>query len=109
MTNKEYSKEEKIAYVEEFKDSGMSIAAYAREKGIPETTLRGWLRLDRAVAFGEIDIRPQFNETPNASFKPNQPIRKTMVFVKDDIRIELKEGFDKNLLKKIVEVFVSDT
>lgn len=109
MVNKEYSKEEKLSYVESFKESGMSIAAYAREKGIPETTFRGWLRLDRAMTFGEIDIRPQFNEASNATFKPNQPIRKTIVFAKDDIRIELKEGFDKELLKKIVEVFISAT
>ena len=107
MINKEYSKEEKIAYVENFKESGMTIAAYAREKGIPETTFRGWLRLDKAMAFGEIDLKPQFNETANTPSRPSQPIRKTMIFAKDDIRIELKEGFDKELLKRIVEVFIS--
>ena len=109
MIVKEYSKEEKIAHVEAFKESGMSITAYAREQGIPKATFSGWLRLDRALAFGEIDVKPKFNEGANTSLKPNQPIRKTIVFAKDDIRIELKEGFDKNLLKKIVEVFISDT
>lgn len=106
MVNKEYSKEEKNTYLEDFKESGMSVSEYAREKGIPTSTLRGWLRLDRALAFGEIDLKPQFNETSNSSSKLNQPIKKTMIFAKDDIRIELKEGFDKELLKKIVEVLI---
>ena len=106
MVNKEYSKEEKIAYIEEFKESGMTVTSYAREKGIPPTTFRGWLRLERALAFGEIDLKPQFNESPRVALKLNQPVKKTMIFAKDDIRIELKEGFDKNLLKKIVEVLI---
>ena len=107
MVNKEYSKEEKIAFVEDYKESGMSVATYAREKGIPSTTLRGWLRLERALAFGEIDLKPQFNETSNTLPKTTLPVKKTMIFAKDDIRIELKEGFDKELLKKIVEVLIS--
>ena len=85
----------------------MSVSEYARDKGIPSTTLRGWLRLDRALAFGEIDLKPQFNEPSNVPTRTNLPIKKTMVFAKDDIRIELKEGFDKELLRKIVEVLIS--
>ena len=47
MLNKEYSQEEKMSYVEDYKKSGMSLSEYAREKGIPATTLRGWVRLDK--------------------------------------------------------------
>ena len=97
-----YSKEEKIAYVEEFKASGMNIAEYARTRNIPNTTLRGWLRLDKALAFGEINIRPQTNAVP-----PAPVVKKTMVFAKEDIRIELKEGFDKEFLRNIVEVLIN--
>ncbi len=31
------------------KSCKLSIIAYARGKGIPDTTLRGWLRLDSAL------------------------------------------------------------
>lgn len=37
----EYSKEEKYGYVEEFKCSGMTAGAYAKEKDIPPSTFRG--------------------------------------------------------------------
>lgn len=102
MLAREYSKEEKIAYVEEFKSSGMNLAEFARSKNIPSTTLRGWLRLDRALAFGEIDLKPQPQVVP-----PALVVKKTMVFAKDDIRIELKEGFDKEFLRNIIEVLIN--
>ena len=54
----------------------MSLSEYAREKGIPATTLRGWVRLDRALAFGKIDLKLQFNEKSNGQSKVNQPIKK---------------------------------
>ena len=99
---REYSQEEKIAYVEDFKISGMSIAEYTRCKNIPNTTFRGWLRLDKALAFGEINIKPQTQAIP-----PAPVVKKTMVFAKEDIRIELKEGFDKDFLRNIVEVLIN--
>lgn len=40
---REYDAEEKIAYVEEYENSGMSIAEFAREKRLPASTLRSWL------------------------------------------------------------------
>ena len=102
MVVKEYSKEEKLACIEEYKESGMSITEFSRLRGIPDSTFRGWLKLDRALAFGEIEVKPQSQQViaPIA-------VKKTMVFAKDDIRIELKEGFDKEFLKKIVEVMIN--
>ena len=76
MLNKEYSQEEKMSYVEDYKESGMSLSEYAREKGITATTLRGWVRVDRALAFEEIDLKLQFNEKSNGQSKVNQLIKK---------------------------------
>lgn len=98
MSTRMYSEEEKIAYVEEFKASEMSIKAYAEEKGIPDTTLRGWLKQDRALAFGEIDINPK----PVAPAKI--PQKKSIVLAMENIRIELKEGYNKEFLKSLIEV-----
>ncbi len=103
MALREYTQEEKLAYVEEFKTSGMSQKGFAKEKGIPDTTFRGWLKLDRALGFGEICLKPTAT-----NYEVKEPIRKTTIFAREDIRIELKEGFDKQFLRKIVEVLIND-
>lgn len=100
MSVRTYEKEEKQAYIEDFKNSGETIGRYALEKGIPETTLRGWLKEDRELTFGAIEIKPS-----------NMPLPKTTksatVFATENIRIELKEGFNKNFLRNIVEVLIN--
>ena len=101
MSLRTYSEEEKQAYVDEFKESSLSITAYAREKGIPDTTLRGWLRLDNAVEFGKIDIGTHVTSQTGIQQIPR---KKSMIFVMENIRIELKEGYNKKVLKQIIEV-----
>lgn len=103
---REYSKEEKLAYIEEFKSSGMSQTRFAREKGIPDTTFRGWVGLNKSSTFGEIDLTQP--NVSNLSQELEEPKVETIVFAKNDIRIELKEGFDKQFLRKIVEVLIND-
>lgn len=101
MSVRTYEKEEKQAYVEEFKNSGETIARYALERGIPETTLRGWLKEDQELTFGAIEIKPSKALLPRVS-------KSATVFATENIRIELKENFDKELLKRIVEVLIYD-
>ena len=98
LVNK-YSKEEKMACVEEFRASGMSINAYAKEKEIPKSTFRGWLKLDKAIEFGEINLRETFIEQAS---NPIYAMKETTVFINEYIRIELKKGYNKELLKNIV-------
>ena len=38
-----YSKEEKEQLIEEFKNSGLSIASWARKNGLPISTVTGWV------------------------------------------------------------------
>ncbi len=101
MSVKTYEREEKQAFVEDFKNSGEPLARYALEKGIPETTLRGWLKEDRNLSFGAIEIKPSSTPLPRVA-------KSATVFATENIRIELKENFDKELLKKIVEVLIND-
>ena len=101
---REYSIEEIIAYVEQYESSGMSISKFARDKNIPISTFRGWIRLNKAMAFGEINL----NQTPNITSDATIVPKKSIVFISNDIRIELKEGFNKDLLKRIVEVIAND-
>ena len=103
MNGRVYSTEEKLTYVDEFKTSGITKAEFSRLKNIPVTTLKNWLRLDKAMEFGEINLSEPTQEVA----KP--VIKKTTVFAGENIRIELKEGFDKQFLRKIVEVLINDS
>ena len=101
MSVRSYDKEEKQAYVEDYKSSGENISRYALEKEIPESTLRGWLKEDENLSFGAIEIKPKISTMPKI-------LKNTVIFATENIRIELKEGFDKVFLRRIVEVLIND-
>ena len=101
MSIRTYEKKEKQAYVEDFKNSGETIGRYALEHGIPETTLRGWIKEDKELAFGAIEIKPSSIPLPRIT-------KSATVFATENIRIELKENYNKELLRKIVEVLIND-
>ena len=96
-----YSEEEKMEYLEEFKNSGLGITTFARQVGIPETTLRGWVKDENNLAFGKINLKPTSPVIPKIP-------KNIMVFANENIRIELKENFDKAFLRKIVAVMCND-
>ncbi len=93
-----YSEEEKMEYVERYKSSGENIERFALENGIPGTTFRDWLKNDEELKFGEINIMPKL---------PNKTKANVTIFSSEKIRIELKEGFDKEFLKQIMEVMIN--
>ena len=101
MAGRSYSEEEKMAYVEEYKKSDQLSTVYARENGIPESTFRAWLKEDRNLTFGAIEIK-------SSSGINSKAYKSATVFASEDIRIELKEGFDKEFLRKIVESMIND-
>ena len=96
MSVQTYSEEEKKAIVEDYKKSGLALKTYAKEIGIPESTLRGWIKEDREMSFGAIEVKPSVT-IPKAK-------NNTMVFVCENIRVELGEDFNKDFFKRIVEV-----
>ena len=97
---KVYSDEEKMAYVEDFKNSEKSPSQYATENGIPKTTFGGWLKEDEQFGFGEISTRPKSQDVPKV-------LKKMAVFTNETVRIELKEGFNKEFVLQIVQVLVN--
>ena len=102
-----YDEEEKREYVQEFIDSGKSSYSFANEKGIPQTTFKGWIRQYNDAMFGKIELR-ETREAKEASSTPIQrPIKNTTIFSCENIRIELKENYNKELLKKIMEVLIN--
>lgn len=96
-----YSEEEKMAYIEEFKNSELGPTTFARQNGIPESTFRGWIKDTNDLSFGIINLKPSSVAVPKIT-------RNIMVFANESIRIELKENFDKAFLRKIVEVMCND-
>lgn len=96
-----YTDKEKEEYLEEYRNSNLSIGAFAREKNIPVSTFRGWLTKEMEIRFGELNLG-EITTNKSIASKPST------VFITDTIRIELKEGYDKNLLKNIMEVLLSN-
>ena len=95
MNGRIYSQEEKEKYVEEFNNSNENQTTFARTRGIPEATFRGWLKYQNHgdIDFGSISLDELQNED-NIFFS----------FKCQNISIELKKDFDKEMLKKIMEV-----
>ena len=104
MIGRKYEKEERMAYIEEFKKAHQSLNSFAKKKDIPVTTLRQWMQSsgisgNKSVKFG--NIKPS-----NISDITTSNVNENMTFVCDHIRIELQKNFNKALLRKIVEVLL---
>lgn len=97
-----YSDEEKRRHLDQYKVSGKSKTEYSRENDIPEATFRAWVREASLATYGMLDIG-------NAELDSIPKIAKPTIFTNENIRIELRDGYDKEFLKKIIEVLINDT
>lgn len=97
-----YEVEEKKEHLDKFKVSGKSKTEYARENNIPEATFRAWIKEEQYELFGTVEMIQEGNET----ILKKQP--KPIIFCDEKIRIELKEGFNKDFLRKVIEVLIND-
>ena len=103
MMSNQYSEEEKAAYVAGYKrmDGSVSASGFAKGNGIPASTFNGWLKADANMPFGKLQIE---QSTISYIAKPN---RNVIVFASENIRIELKENFDKEFLNRIMGVLIN--
>ena len=94
-----YKEELKKQYVEEFKTSGKSITVFSNEKGIPRSTFSQWLcknsKNKTSIKFGVIE-----------NISKDTMISENISIAMKGINIELKADYDKELLKKLVEVLI---
>ena len=97
-----YSEEEKRKHLDQYKVSGKSKTEYARANDIPEATFRAWVKDDAYSNYGILETTT--DESDNVITRVVKPI----IFVNENIRIELREGYDKEFLKKIIEVLIDD-
>lgn len=96
-----YSDEEKRSYLDQYRVSGKCKTEYARENDIPEATFRAWIKEENDSNYGMLEI----NDTSTEKVvKPAKPI----IFANEKIRIELREGYNKDFLRKMVEVLIND-
>ena len=96
-----YSEEEKRLHLDKYEVSGKSKTEYARENNIPEATFRAWIKEDAYANYGMIDVE---EKNVGREIKFVKPI----IFTNETMRIELKPGYDKDFLRKIIEVLIND-
>ena len=87
-----YSDEEKEEYLAEYHESGKSKSEFSREKDIP-TTFRRWIDNENKSTYWMIDLNKLDKEKPPVMTS----IIKPTVFGSSKRKIELQEGYDKNL------------
>lgn len=97
-----YSDEEKRVHLDKYKVSGKCKTEYARENDIPEATFRAWIKEENISDFGMLEMN---NVT---DVEKTVKLVKPTIFANENIRIELREGYDKSFLRKIIEVLVND-
>ena len=54
---RKYTDKERERYLEEYQNSELTVSGFAREKGIPASTLKGWLNKEADIRFGEVHFR----------------------------------------------------
>lgn len=64
-----YTREEKQAIMKEYKNSGKSLKGFTEEKGIPPSTLQGWIKEDQNLTFGAIEVKASTSTFPK-TIKP---------------------------------------
>lgn len=107
MFESKYSEKDKKRWMEEFKNSGKSAQAYAKEVGIPAETMRYWLKKEMnknyTNSFGAIKLVDNADDIGNAGNNETQ-----IKYIGSKIKIVLEKGFDRDYLKQIVEVLSND-
>ena len=96
-----YSEEEKRLHLDQYKVSGKTKTEYARINAIPEATFRAWIKEENFANYGMLDI--------NGSEAPMAKIIKPTICANENIRIELRNGYDRKFLREIIEVLINDT
>ena len=112
--NSNLDEEEKLKYVKGFKNCSLTLREYSNKMRLDPIELKEWLKKydEKSQVFGRIDLERVLgtnieNEIPNKSEKSNTT--KSIAPVKFEnatIKIELKENYDKELLKHLIEVLV---
>ena len=90
-----FSKEEKARWLEEWEQSGKSISAYVKEKGLVRWTFTKWLKADRGAKTG-------FVEVPTQAMQPGQGVPEILI-EKGDMKIHIPLVISGGELRAVIE------
>jgi transposase-like protein len=90
-----YSKEEKAALLEGWRQSGKSISAYVKERGLVRWTFHKWLKAERGLKTGLVEV-------------PARVVRTTVQMAeilveKGDVRVHIPLGAGSVELRAVME------
>ena len=89
-----FSKEEKINFLEEWKQSGKSAWAFTREKGINGQTFANWIKKEKEAKSGFVEIKPK---------KPLFSQVSGIIIERGGIKIHLPLEMSSKDLRKVIE------
>jgi len=91
-----YSKEERAMWLEDWKQSGKSASAYARENGLVPWTFNKWTKDEKETGAKKdfVEIRPKTKTKTQAA---------TILIEKGDVRIHIPLGISKIELNTVIE------
>lgn len=96
-----YTEEDKAKYCRGFKNCTLPIADYAEKMGIEVEKLKEWLKeYKEPKPYGEINLAALLSEPKKENKKSS------FNFNASGITIEIKEDYDKAILKQVLELLV---
>ena len=91
----QYSKEEKTMWLEDWKQSGKSAWAYAKENGLAQRTFVKWTKAKTASKQRFVEIPTQSIPSPQNSLE--------ILIEKGDVKIHIPLGLGNEQLRTIIE------
>ena len=92
-----FSTEEKAMWVADWKQSGMSAYAYAKENGLVPQTFFRWAKAENTTEPGFVEVSTEI------MLKPHYPHQ--IVIEKGDVKIHIPCGIGRNELQAIMAGF----
>ena len=100
-----YSEDEKIKYVQGFRNSHYPISDYCYKMNLNYEEFKRWLKEYKDLPkFGMIQLQEKVS---TVSVVIPKETTKGVKFESNGIKIELADGYDKDFLVKIMEVIVT--
>ena len=91
----QFSKEEKALWLEDWRQSGKSAWAYAKENGLVPQTFARWTKLENETNMGFVEVSTEIMQSRHY---PQQKI----LIEKGDVKIHIPCGIDRSELQVII-------
>ena len=103
MFESKYDEAQKSEWLSNFKKSNISVRCYSKEIGVPSATFRSWLAKEKSRTSNQFGI---VNLVKNNEV---EIVGSSEISIKTEkIKIELSKGYNKKMLKKLIEVITDD-